>query len=439
MAMEGRRFRMSRRNWPAFLNSLIAANIWRQLNARDRRRSDARTRWSLSSIAITCILMAWSTQPQALDRFEEARRCLIRLRPGRRRVGRHYQGLIKAARQTGVPPLRAFWKDLRRRHAQRLHTWHGRTVLIVDGSHFDAPRTTANERELGRSGHAKSHPQWQVTLITHLNTGVLWDWRDGSPRTSERTRLREMLSEVPAGTLLVADAGFVGFGLLEELQQRGLEFIIRCGSNATLLLDGTRQRVQDRTVYLWPACHQARPPLVLRQLRFKRGGRMVYLLTNVLEPTRLSRPMASELYRARWGIEVGYRELKQTLDRRKLRARAPTAGRLELAGVVLAWALLRLQALRVLQRAIIRTSLAGVLRVIRRVLEAIRHGQSTGWFRAALRAAVRDHYERRRSKSARDWPHKKNDPPPKPPKHRMLSPSEIQRMHRLTAGVYPAH
>ena len=51
----------------------------------------------------------------------------------------------------------------------------------------------------------------------------------------------------------------------------------------------------------------------------------------------------------------------------------------------------------------------------RQALECTRWRQSSRWFVVALRAALRDDYHRRRSKRARDWPHKKKDPPPRPP------------------------
>jgi len=62
-----------------------------------------------------------------------------------------------------------------------------------------------------------------------------------------------------------------------------------------------------------------------------------------------------------------------------------------------------------------RVSAAAALRAVRQALECTRWRQSSSWFVAALRAALRDDYHRRRSKRARDWPHKKKDPLPRPP------------------------
>ena len=59
-----------------------------------------------------------------------------------------------------------------------------------------------------------------------------------------------------------------------------------------------------------------RPPLVLRLIRVG----PVCLVTDMTDPRRLSARTAAELYRRRWGLEVAFRSLKQTLERRRVRS-----------------------------------------------------------------------------------------------------------------------
>jgi hypothetical protein len=268
-----------------------------------------------------------------------------------------------------------------------------------------------------------------VTTLIHLPSRVLWDWRQGPGHSSERRHLLQMAGSLPTGTLLLADAGFVGFAVLCTLQRRGIEFLIRCGANVRLLLDDTRAefaagRDGGRWVYLWPQHFRGGPPLRLRLVVLKRGRRRLYLLTNVLEPARLPRRVAAELYAARWGVELHYRSLKQTLERRKLRASTPQAGAWELAGNLLALALLLAQSawLRGVQAP--RASIARLWRLMRQALEALWWGQAAGWFGAAVRQASRDDYVRRRSKRARAWPAKKRERPPGAPILRRLTTRE---------------
>jgi hypothetical protein len=445
-AMEGRaesigplpRFRISRRNWPSFLKSLMPPVLWRQLAGSDPRRSDRRTRWNVKYIALAWILMGWSMHSQSVSRFEEARDVLGRLYPRRRRPGGTYQGFAKASADCAEASLRELWRHLRPTMVRRItdaSRWYGWTVLVVDGSRFDAPRTTSNERMPGVSGRAKSQPQWNATLLVHLPTGLLWNWRHGSATESERGHLREMLDDLPPDALLLADAGYTGFDLMLELQGRGVTFVMRCGSNLTLLVEGATQAIERRSgqtfVYLWPGHRRRELPLCLRLFTIKAGDREVYLLTNELESTRLSKSMAAEMYRSRWGVEIGYRELKQTLDRRKLLSRSSHASSIELSAAIVSWAMLRLQACVLMGPRLLRLSLAAALRIVRRVLEAVRYDATTRWFFAALGESVRDDYERRRPKRARDWPHKKKESPPGPPNLRRITNNEITHIHAL--------
>ena len=130
----------------------------------------------------------------------------------------------------------------------------------------------------------------------------------------------------------------------------------------------------------------------------------------------------------RRGIEVEYRGLKQTLGRGKVLAKTPEPGEMELAANMLAMALLLLYAALALGVKISRLSLAKALRAMRGFIEALRHGSSCAWLLDCLRQGVGDHYQRHSSKPARDWPHKKNECPPSPPKLPRLQGSEKHRI-----------
>ena len=438
IAREGRPRQLHRRDWPGFLNRVVPPVVWQRLAGPAGHAGDPRTRWSGKYVVLCWVAMGWSVQTQLTERFREGVELLARLFPRRRRPGRSYQGLVKATGRVGLEGFQRFWRSLRatipQRLGQRWH-WYGWIPLAVDGSRIDAPRTRRNARRLGRAGRNKTHPQWYLTWMVHLPTLLVWDWRQGPGTSSERAHLQDMADSLPASALVVGDVGFGGFGFLGDLTRAGVSFLVRCASNTTLLVEATRQKIErvgeHQYVYLWPTGRRSRTPLRLRLIVLKRRQRRVYLLTNVLESTRLSRPMASELYQARWGAEVGYRSLKQTLGRRKVLAKTPEPGGSELAGSVLALALLMLQGALALGTRITELSVAAALKVIRRAIEALRCRQPSANFVASLRSALKDRYARGSSKRARDWPHKKRESPPRPPKLRRPNRHERTRMNAL--------
>ncbi len=105
-----------------------------------------------------------------------------------------------------------------------------------------------------------------------------------------------MLPQLPAESMLVADAGFTGYELLTSLtQQAGHAFLIRVGSNVRLLRKlGYDMEESESTVYLWPQDQRHQPPLALRLIRLIRladgRNRPVCLLSSVRAEEAFRRP-----------------------------------------------------------------------------------------------------------------------------------------------------
>ena len=374
------------------------------------------------------------------ERFEEARQALADMESGRRRPGRTYQGFIKALMRYSLPLVDRVVGALRSAMlamAGRYATREGFMAFAVDGSRSEGPRTQANEKALGRGGRQKTGPQFWMTTLWHMGLGLPWAWKIGPGTDAERSHLRELLPVLPEGALVVADAGFVGYQLLRDIVAGGRNFLIRVGGNVTLLQGlGTAQVEDGQRVYLWPqqARRKKTPPLVLRLMVLWRHGKPIYLVTNLSEEA-MSERQAAVLYEMRWGVEVFYRSLKQTLGRRKMLSEAPVQGRLELE-----WTLVGLQVLGMLSveqilgrgKDPLSWSVAASLRMVRRTMQdraPCRRGRAG--LPRALGGAVKDAYRRRASKAARDWPHKKNDPPAGPPIIRKATETEMKAASTL--------
>lgn len=421
MATDGRIGKPGVADWPTLLRRLCPSDFWQSWLSTMERDRDARVHWIPKYIVLAWLLIGWAEPGGLQQRFDQARRTLTALYPRRRRPGRSVQGLTKRTARLGLEALHGFWLNLRSRLVPRLGrgwTWHGWDVFAVDGSRLDAPRTRANERALGCAGRKKTGPQWWVTTLVHLPSRLLWDWRIGPGGANERRHLREMIESLPSGALLVADAAYVSYDLLLQLLGAGVDFLIRCGGNTRLRVEGAKtvnELGRDASVFLWPAARVHGWPLRLRLITLSRGGRRMYLLTSLHDSTVLPRRLANQLYAMRWGTEINFRALKQTLERRKLLARTPQVGAMELVGNLLALALLQAHAALLLGARLARLSVARCLQALRRAAEAVRAGHPTRWLPRTIRVAVRDDYLRRRSKQSRDYPHKKRDSPPGPP------------------------
>lgn len=388
---------------------------------------DGRMRWADRLLVIAAVLMAWSPANLLQDAFAQARQVLIAMYLTRRRPGAELSGFLRALQKRSADLLERVATTLRERTQQVAGTafrWKGWVVLGVDGSRINCPRTLANEKGLGCAGKVRTAPQQLLVTLFHVATGLPWAWRRDRGDGSERGLLLEMLSTMLEKTLLLADAGFVGYATLRKLHDAGHAFVVRAGRNVSLLRKlGFEVQERRGTVYLWPEGKRKESPLVLRLVELQVGKKRIALLTNLHDETALSDADILSLYRQRWTIEVMYRSLKQTLGKRTLRAETPATARCELD-----WSMVGLWMLGLMAQTAGATrswSPANVLRIVRAALRDPRRRVGSRRLTKMLRAAQRDSYVRTRSKTARNWPHKKTELPPGTPKIRMATEAEV--------------
>jgi hypothetical protein len=404
-------------------------------------------KWSPQRLFWMAVLMVWSAEQTLVARFEATRQVLRSLFP-KWPLGKSYTGWYEAQLRW-IESLRpALSKRLRQQmqatavqHGGRYWQREGWCPFAVDGSRFECPRTVANEDGLGCAGRKKTGPQLFQTTLWHMGMGVPWDFRIGPGTASERRHLEDMLPELPPRSLVVADAGFTGYDLYRRLQAAEQNFLLRVGSNVHLLRQlGYIETEGPDTVYLWPEKNWHEPPVVLRLIEWCPGKKKMYLVTNVLDKKALSTKSAAALYEMRWGVEVFYRSLKQTLQKRRMLSRTPEAAKCELTWAMYGvWLLALMTTSQIIARGAdpLKWSAAKARERVRHSMrQALRGPTNRHHDRALLRdlaKATQDNYVRRRSKKARAWPHKKNDPPPGDPDIRLANAEQRRAMQRLKA------
>ena len=338
--------------------------------------------WVPAHLVRVAILWVWSSQPLLVESAKDAIKSVNTLFGT---TGIHsYQTLINALKKYTdqiLPPLIKRMHQLMEKTDQasfRIGLW---LVLAVDGSRLDACRTLANEKRFckpknnkkskkkkknKRGRHAKKRkpvskkknynpqpvgPQVWLTLLWHVGQRLPWAWKIGPSYSSERAHLLEMLnvSKLPKNTLICGDAGFVGYDFWNAILAAGGHFLVRVGGNVNLLSERADvKRLGDGVVLCWPKgkMNSGAKPLRLRLVKVKIGKTTMWMLTSVLDRKKLSHKKIIKYYKMRWGVEVEFRGLKQTIDRRNLRCRNSARVYVELDWSIRAMAFAELIALR---------------------------------------------------------------------------------------------
>jgi hypothetical protein len=362
------------------------------------------------------------------------------------KLGQSYSGFAEALVRlspTLVPALKRRFQRIMQEQAGEHWRTRGWPIFAVDGTRLEAPHTAQNESGLGCAGKTKSAPQVFLTTLWHLGLGLPWDFRVGPGTTSERTHAHQLVDALPERALLVADAGFASYAFCRKLLLSNQAFLLRVGGNIALLTElGYYYEEKNNIVYLWPKKQRGCQPLVLRLIVLKRGRQTVHLLTNILDIQQLSDETAAEIYALRWGEEVYHRSFKQTLQRRVLLSRTPDTCLAEAQWIVLGlWLLGFMQIMPGIPRRrsprkwSVARSRDAVRRAMRNARPSGRRAPRHVGLPQALARAVIDDYVRQGSKAARNYPRKKQEKPPGPPKIKPAQAKEIQLAKRFPPPI----
>jgi len=402
--------------------------------------------WTPRMLVFAALLWSWSDFSKLGQRFQQALKIIRGLLKKQHVPEVSYQAFMKLLHRWTDRLLECVLGAYRDKMRTMLGTaWQvGKwLVFAVDGSRVKVPRTRKNEEryspksKLSRRAQQRRRqrrkkrlvkrareeqanvPQIWITVLWHVGSGLPWAWQTGPSDSSERDHLRNMLATMPAGALLAADAGFVGYDLWSEILEQQLHWLIRVGSHVRLLKNLGYVKLDRDCVYLWPdqAASKNRPPLVLRLIILNTGRHPMYLVTN-LTARQLPDSEAQDIYRRRWGIEVFYRHCKQTFDRAKLRSKNPDNALVELQWSLMSmWAMGLYSHVQLVRQGVPpqKISFVGVLDAFRHAMRE--HGSrpiAGERLRELIAVAVIDDYVRL-NKTSRDYPRQKQHKPPGSP------------------------
>ena len=241
--------------------------------------------------------------------------------------------------------------------------WHGRHVYLADGTTVSMPDTPANQEVYPQSSQQEKglgFPLARVVVLLSLSTAMVKDMALGpckGKETGETALLRAMFDRLEPGDILLGDRYFCSYFMLAMLMELGIDFVTRIhqrrdvdfrrgrrlgkGDHITAWQRPQKPKWMDQQTY-----DQMPLSIEVREIQIHTGQPgfrtqslvVVTTLTNAAEYTKED---ISELYHARWLVELDIRAIKITMGMDILRCKTPEMIRKEMWSCLLAYNLIR--------------------------------------------------------------------------------------------------
>lgn len=232
--------------------------------------------------------------------------------------------------------------------------WHGRRVVLFDGTTVSMPDTPDNQAAFPQSSEQKpglGFPVARLGGLIGLASGAVVGYAIApcsGKGSGEQSLLRDLLCLLQAGDVLVADALLATWWLVAGAVRRGADVVMaQHGSRHTDFTQGQRLGNGDHVVTWRKPPRPARMsqeeyrdwPESLSMREFEVRGRV--LVTTLLDPNIAPPQELDALYGLRWNIEVDWRTIKVTMEMDVLRCRTPDMIAKEIGVHLLAYNLVR--------------------------------------------------------------------------------------------------
>lgn len=215
--------------------------------------------------------------------------------------------------------------DYFEKHAPYKNSWHGKRVVAIDGSQLNLPYSEELESVFGgvKNQHTDRLLLAQCSVAFDVCNDLILDAAIAPYRTGEQDMAMDHLPYLhPQSDILIFDRGYPSYPLIHKLMKVGFEFCFRLSTSWT---DAAKLAESDGNDIDWTL----KPNKKLGLKRMKAMGlpaqidglRLVcielsngvkeILATNLTDRKTFPLETLKELYGMRWGVEEGFKTLKQ--------------------------------------------------------------------------------------------------------------------------------
>jgi hypothetical protein len=263
--------------------------------------------------------------------------------------------IVQGRQRLGVDSVKQTFQKMAKHYYERANfeTWAGLNLLAVDGVVWRTQDTPDNREEFQSGSNQYGNTGFpQVRMVCHmeLTSHQLINSAFSGFKNNEMKLAEELIETTPDNSLTMFDKGFYSLNLLHKWHENGehrhwllparkdlqFEVIRSFGRQDKLVKLATTQQARKQ--------NSALPKEITARLLTKTiKGKRYDILTSMVDPMRFPGEEIVDLYSYRWEIELGYREMKQTLlnSEYTLRSKKSDMVKQELWGLLLGYNLMR--------------------------------------------------------------------------------------------------
>lgn len=268
-------------------------------------------------------------------------------------------GVTEARKRLGADPVEWLFRKTGNQWGNERYegdTWQDLQVFAVDGALLRTPDTPELRDHFG-SGNTSTErqtpfPMMRLVALMNVRSHVILDAQLSPYRRSEIRLADEFLRQVPSHSVTLFDKGFWSADLLLSLATTGENRHWLIPARKGLVSEEvSRYGKQDRLLRMKvsPQARKRNPELPtywdVREVSYEVKGKVKTVLTSLPADVYSAKAVAS-LYQERWEIELGFRDIKSSMQQNAVTIRSKKIDLVyqEVWGLLLAYNLIRREA-----------------------------------------------------------------------------------------------
>ncbi|TBU81017.1 IS4 family transposase [Pseudomonas dryadis] len=268
-------------------------------------------------------------------------------------------GVTEARKRLGADPVEGLFRQTGNLWGCERYEgdeWNGLQVFAVDGALLRTPDTPELREHFG-SGNTGSDrqtpfPMLRLIALMNVRSHVILDAQLTPYRSSEMRLAETFLAQIPDNSVTLFDKGFWGADLLLSLAGNGSNRHWLTPARKNLVMEEIERYSEHDRLVRMKVSVQARkrnPNLPMhwevREVSYESQGQVKSLLTS-LPAGAYSAEAVAELYLERWEIELGFRDIKSSMQQNAMTLRSKKVDLIyqEVWGLLLAYNIIRREA-----------------------------------------------------------------------------------------------